>query len=263
MEQALLAHQSNPNAKPANPSKDKVLAENYPAAKRLNNNGCIHCHQVHEFQRDQLKSVGTWKAKMRWIYPLPENIGVELVINEGNLVDKVHSDSAAAKAGIKAGDRLISINNVSIASTGDVQYALHKAPAEGELPVKWKSGLNVREAELRLSEGWRRTNTTWRPSLLEILPAFPLYGNELSAAEKAKLNLPGGQLAFRIKLFLKDSAKKSGVKLGDIVVGINEQKLKMTLPAFLGYVRQNYFVGDTLMLDVIRNGRRTTIPLKL
>ena len=44
---------------------------------------------------------------------------------------------------------------------------------------------------------------------------------------------------------------------GDIILGIDSMKMEMTAQAFLGYVRQNYLIGDRIVL--IRDGRLTPV----
>ena len=109
----------------------------------------------------------------------------------------VQPGSAADCAGLRKGDVLRRLNGLPVASFADVQYALHRAPSKGSVAVSWWRGGVEKSATLELAEGWRRTNSTWRPSLLDILPSLPLYGTELTAAEKKALGLPPKRLAFR------------------------------------------------------------------
>ena len=47
----------------------------------------------------------------------------------------------------------------------------------------------MKSAILELPDGWRKTNLTWRPSLLDVLPSLTVYGEDLSAEEKKALGL--------------------------------------------------------------------------
>lgn len=261
LQKALAAHEADPQAKPAL-SKQPMLAEKYPAAKQFKG-GCIHCHQVHEFQRDYLKKKGEWDPEWRWMYPLPENTGITLDKNKGDLVKAIQENSPAAKAGLQPGDTLVSLNNVPVASVADVQFGLHQAPRKGSIPIVWKRGQEKIQAQLELPPDWRKTNTTWRPSLLDVLPSVPLYGEDLTAEEKKALKLPEKQLAFRQDKIVAFAAREAGVKAGDIIIGVNDLKLEMDMIQFLGYVRQTYLVGDQLTINVIRDGKQLKIPIKL
>jgi hypothetical protein len=238
-----------------------VLPEDYPAAK--SHKGCIHCHQIWEFRRDEAKQIGKFQRDALWIYPLPENVGLTLDVDQGNKIRSVTPASPADKAGIKAGDIIRSINSVPVFSFADAQYGLHRGPAKGKVPVAWERAGKTMNASLDLPEGWRKTNPTWRPSMLDILPALSLYGDDLTPQEKSELKLTPKSLAFRQDKTVGAEAKKFGVQGGDIVLGIDDLRLEMTMLDFLGFIRRNYLVGDKVTLNVIRNGKRLDLPGKL
>ena len=54
-------------------------AEDFVAAGR--HKGCIHCHNVNEFRRADLKAAGKWDRESIWVYPLPENVGITLDVD--------------------------------------------------------------------------------------------------------------------------------------------------------------------------------------
>ena len=116
---------------------------------------------------------------------------------------------------------------------------------------------------LDLAEGWKKTNLTWRPSVLDILPSLTVYGTELTAAEKKRLGLSAKRLAFRQDTAVHRDAKAAGVRAGDVIVGIDGLDLEMTLPGFLAYVRRNHLVGDRITLNVLRDGKRVDLPMTL
>jgi hypothetical protein len=238
-----------------------LLAEDYAAANR--HKGCIHCHNVNEFRRADAKAAGTWDRTSVWVYPLPENVGLTLEVDVGNLVKAVAADSPAAKAGMQPGDAVEDLNGYRISSQGDVMYALHKAPAKGTIPVAWWRKGEPLSGKLEVADGWRRTNVTWRPSMLDILPALPFSGDDLTSAEKAKLGLPEKQAAFRQDDALNDHLKASGLRPGDVVVGFDGKTVDGTMVTLLGFVRRNYLVGDTVTIDVIRDGKRVELKLQL
>jgi serine protease Do len=237
-------------------------AEDLPAAKRLRGGECIHCHQVNEFRREALKASGQWRREDLWVYPLPENIGLTLDIDVGNRVRAVAA-GAAGRAGLRPGDTVLMINACAVHSFADAQYALHRSPAVGRITITWQRGRETHSGDTELIAGWRKTNLTWRPSLLDILPSLPLFGTDLSAAEKKTLGLPERRLAFRQEDPVQREMRAAGVRVGDVVLGIDEQPLEMTMDDFLGNVRRNYLVGDRVTLQVLRDGRRVDVPLTL
>jgi serine protease Do len=265
MRAALAAHRQSAGGagRIADPAYKPLRVEDYPTAKAQRNHDCIHCHQVYEFRRAAEKANGTFRREALWVYPLPENVGLTLEVNQGNLVKTVAADSPAGQAGLQAGDTLRTVNGVPIASFADLQHALHRAPAKGRIPIAWQHDGANRDAEIELAEGWRKTNITWRPSMLDILPSLTLFGDDLSAAEKKALGLGEKQLAFRQDKNVPSDLRAAGIQGSDIVIGVDNLALDMTVLEFLAYVRRNYLVGDQISLNLVRNGKRLDLPLTL
>lgn len=210
-----------------------------------------------------MKADGTWSRDQLWVYPLPENVGITLDIDRGDLVKTVIEGSAASKIGVKAGDVLTKLNGYTVASFADAQYALHKGPKSGLVPLEWRRGAMSMDGKLELAEGWRKTNITWRSSLLDIMPSLPVSAEDLTAAEKKSLGLPESRAAFRQDKFVHSTLKAVGLQTGDIIVALNGKGLDGTMDDFLGHVRREYLVGDQVTLNVIRGGKAVEIRLTL
>src|SRR5438270_1770324 len=133
------------------PRLKPLLAEEYPAAKRLRRGECIHCHQVNEFRRDALKTAGQWRREDLWAYPLPENVGLTLEVDRGDRLRSVVPGSPAGRAGLRAGDTLRRLNGLPVASFADAQYALHRAPAKGRIPISWERDGKTQTGELEVA----------------------------------------------------------------------------------------------------------------
>jgi predicted metalloprotease with PDZ domain len=224
---------------------------------------CVHCHQVREILNADLKKKGKWNRDLVWRYPLPENLGLELEIDRGNVIKRVKEKSAASAAGLKAGDVVQRLNGVPIHSFGDAQYALDIAPKTGSIQIAWQRGDKAMKDKLALPEGWRKTDITWRPSMQRLLPAARLYGTDLTPAEKKSLGLPAKQLAFRQKDVVPAQAKAAGIRPGDIILGIDDKRLEMDADGFLGYVQRNYLAGDRVTVNILRDGKRKNLTMTL
>ena len=111
--------------------------------------------------------------------------------------------------------------------------------------------------------GWRRTNVTWRPSLLDLLPSLTVYGEDLTAKEKKALALDEKRLAFRQQAPVHAAARAMGVLENDIILGVDGKALEMSMDQFLGHIRQNYLIGESLTLNVLRAGKRADLKLTL
>jgi hypothetical protein len=252
--------------------KDKLFAPKAQAKPKYLHNlsnppafgrGCMHCHQVKTALESDLRRSGKWERDLVWRYPLPENIGIRLEVNRGNIVEKVFEKTAASKAGLQPGDKLRRLNNVSIHSFGDAQYALDIAPKTGSIEVTWQRGDEEMQTKLALPEDWRRTDLSWRTSAQHLLSSGGMYGMDLAAEEKKSLGLASKQLAFRQKATLSKQAREAGIQGGDIILGVDDKKLEMDMFAFLKYMRGNYLVGDKVTINLIRDGKRMNIDLTL
>lgn len=255
MDRALEAHKTPPPPKPL--GGKPLRAEDYAAASR--HRGCIQCHNINEFRRADAKAAGTWDRNSIWVYPLPENVGLTLDIDVGNRVKSVKPGTAADKVGMKPGDFVSRLNGYSIASFGDASFALHKAPWKGSIPIAWTRGGKDQSATLEVADGWRKTNITWRPSMLDILTSTPFSADDLTPAEKKQLGLAEARAAIRQDATVHSTLKASGIQGGDVIVGFDGQSVDGKIDELLGYVRRNYLVGDTITINVIRGGKRVDL----
>jgi S1-C subfamily serine protease len=256
---ALEAHKAPPPPRPLPGAP--VRPEDFAAAQR--HKGCIHCHNVNEFRRADLQALGKWDRESVWVYPLPENVGVTLDIDVGNRVKAVRPGSPADKAGLKPGDLVRRLGGHPVASFADATYALHKSPARGSIPVAWARDGREQAGTLDVADGWRRTNLTWRPSMLDILPSVPFSGDDLTADEKKQLDLAPTRAALRQGTPVHSTLKAAGIEEGDVVIGFDGRAVDGAIGDLLGHVRRNYLVGDTVTVNVLRNGKPVEVRLTL
>lgn len=131
------------------------------------------------------------------------------------------------------------------------------------MPIIWTHDGKEMMAALELAEGWRKSNLTWRPSIIELLPSLSLSGDDLTTAEKKDLGLGEKRLAFRQGERVSKYLATAGVKGGDIIIGLDGETMEMSMKEFLGHVRRNYLVGDKVTLNVLREAKRIDIALTL
>jgi hypothetical protein len=260
LQAALEGHRRHDPGQPA-PKKPPLYVENMVSAR--NYRGCIHCHQVKEIRRDDLITAGKWDRNEVFSHPLPENVGISLEKDRGNVVRSVTPASPAARAGLQKGDVVRRLNNYSVHSFADAQYALHRAPLKGQIAIGWSRGRESITGSLDLAEGWRKTNITWRPSLLGLLPSLPLNGADLDLQERKTLGLDKKQLAIRLEKPVHSELRAIGLREKDVIVGLNKQRPEMNVETFLAHIRQNYLAGDRITLTIIRDGQRRELPMRL
>ncbi|MEM7263780.1 MAG: PDZ domain-containing protein, partial [Planctomycetota bacterium] len=179
MRATLTAHRSPSPEPPANrpPPKPRTIRdlEPYNSIKLEGKDRCVHCHMVHTAQRVEARAKNTFERRDIWIWPEPARIGVTLDPKDQPRVKGVAPGSAAARAGLVAGDRLLTVGNTRIASFTDVQAALHDVPWSGDkLTARIERSGEPRTVTLELTEGWREgtpRSFAWRASKWGLQPA--------------------------------------------------------------------------------------------
>ncbi len=261
MQAALATHREQAKSPPKIDKQEPVTIKDYARARRVG--GCMHCHRAKEVIDDDIKRQGHWTRSMLWRYPPPDNLGLVLEVDRGNVVKRIEADSPAAKLGIKTGDIVKRLNSLPIHSFGDAQYALDRAPSKGSVKITWLRDGRELDASLKLPEGWRKTDITWRTSIQDMLPSARLYGRDLKSDERTKHGLSARQLAFWQKFPVHAQAQAAGVRDGDIILGFDNKQLEINSYDFLGYVRRTYIVGDRVMINILRDGKRLNLPMTL
>jgi hypothetical protein len=118
---------------------------------------CVHCHQISEALRENVR--GQNKAlpdELIYGWPAPETVGLTFGADQPAKVEAAASDSAAATAGFRAGDELISLAGQPLISTADVSWALHRAPAPAKLTAVVNRNGTRKQLDLALSSDWRK-----------------------------------------------------------------------------------------------------------
>src|SRR5262249_6329754 len=233
---ALERHRRDSEARPPPPPPPpppsartgRQTVEQCRSTRRLPDNACVHCHQVYDLRREDKQAAGTWSLADVWVYPLPENVGLTLDVDRGDRVKAVAADSAAARAGLRAGDRLLSLGGLPVASIADAQYGLHRAPARRRVAVRWERSGAEHSAKLELAEGWRKTDVSWRWSLRGLDPSPCVRGPDLDAADRKALGLSPKRLALRQIAFVHAAAERAGIRPNDAIVGRDGRKVGMT-----------------------------------
>lgn len=253
MQSVLKMHRSEQKVFAPRDSAAPVYASQLPQGRAR---GCIHCHDAKELLYDELASKNQWNRDLLFRYPPPDNLGFVLDVDRSSAVKTVQPDSPAAKAGLQAGDLVQLLNEVPIHSFADASYALDRAPKTGEIGLTWQRGDRTMTGTLTLPPGWRKTDISWRPSLVGWVPSPHLSGPDLTAAERKELGLSERQLAFRQQAPVHSRAKASGIQVGDIILDIDGKHLETNAAGFYYHVRQNYVVGERVTIHILRKGQR-------
>jgi len=226
---------------------------------------CIHCHMVREYMIRAKWQDKKLTASDLYVYPLPDSIGLAMDIDDGLRVKSVAADSPAAKAGLAAGDELVTMAGQRLISLADIQWVLHTAPEEAKLAVSLRRESQTIDKTITLSGTWKESDLNWRASswygLRQGLKVDPL-----SAADKQKQGIAAGDLGLAVKgLFGRGAPllQKAGLKAGDVIVAVDGKTADMTESQFLAYLRLKHGPDDSVKFAILRGKERQelTIPM--
>jgi membrane-associated protease RseP (regulator of RpoE activity) len=234
---------------------------------------CYHCHFVFDAERHQALRDGVWRPDMIWRWPTPGQVGLTLDAVEQERVVSVRADSPAARAGLRAGDRLLTIDGQRVLSGSDVSWALERARGGARaLALAWTRGDARLEGALELAAGWEvgdALTLSWRPSKWQLVPSPGFGGPALSAGDKQRLGLAPETFALRVDYLVTwgpearfgEEARRAGVRKGDVVLGVNGHTSFESHDHFQAWWRLNLQPGATAHVDLLRAGERRVAEL--
>lgn len=224
---------------------------------------CLHCHQIADVLRQPALANGTFnKQRDTNIWPLPENVGLSVDRDDGLLVTNVQKDSAAARIGVRVGDRLATANERRLFGQADLRGVLHRnAAPNGTIHLRWLRQGKVMTGNLQLRDGWRRTVLDWRMSISQGLIGatpgfFPLQAR----------NRPKDKMA--IAPFFGRNARKSpahqaGMRGNHVIVAVDGVREPLAGRGFLVWFRLHYNPGDTAVFTVLAGNKERDIKVVL
>ena len=259
MHGALDAHKTDSAKKPAEWTRrtaDSIKAVPEPIKSGKN---CMHCHMVWGFER---RDAPISKEAAQELYPLPENLGITMDVDDPNVVKSV--EGAAKKAGVAPGDRVTAINGARVLSSADIAFALHTLPKGGEIKIEigGKSVVVVPEGD------WRKRDISWRSTMWALKPAPGFGGKMLTDAEKKRdgVDAPWAMKVNYIvdwgdQAALGKAIKAAGLAKEDIVVSIAGKNDFASELAMQTWFRLTQKGGTEIEVVFWRKGEKKTIKI--
>jgi serine protease Do len=243
--------------KPLFPREIPLLVE-----RTFARNQCVECHLIGDFQNLQREQEGKLD-KLTNLYRSPDikTLGIFLDVPKGLVVKEVRGPAEAA--GMKPGDTIAKLNGTPVWSFGDLQYYYDKVNRAAEkVQIAVDRGGESADLTLSLPQRWWWTDLRFRQSSVE--PRLYFEDRPISEAEKVKLGLKPNGFASEVK-FVAEFAKlmkTHELKVGDIVFGVDGVETDEIANTAELFMKIRKTAGDSVTLDVLRDGKRIKMALK-
>lgn len=270
---AVLAAKTGPKPAFDRPELIPALKDKYTSS--LNYSGdvvksCIHCHQIGDGLRDFYRSKGEpLPAHILNPYPHPKALGLILDPNRKATLKDVRDDSLAHKAGFKAGDNILTLNDQPLLSMADIQWVLHNVPAEGGKVVASVERAGSRQnLTLTLPAGWRELDDiSWRVSAwgLRRMVTGGLVLESVEESERGRNGIPETGTALRVQFVGQygehAAGKNAGVQKDDVIVSYAGRTDLLTDSDVLRYGATHTKPGQKIKLKVVRSGKTLSLEI--
>lgn len=223
---------------------------------------CVECHLIGDYQNLQREKDGALD-KPADLYRSPDikTIGIFLDIPKGLVVKEARGSVQAA--GMKPGDRITALNGTTVWTFGDLQYYYDKVGRRaGQVRFTVERDGKPVDLTVVLPKLWWVTDIGWRQSSVD--PRAYFESRPLTEPEKRERGLPPDGFAGQVKYVdrVAELLKNHELRVGDIVFGVDgvERDDIANTPEL--YIKLHKTAGETVTLDLIRDGKRMQMPLK-
>jgi hypothetical protein len=224
---------------------------------------CMHCHQVRDAERRVYRDAREpIPDPVLYPYPDPSAAGMTMDPEEMATVARVAAGSPAEQGGVRPGDRIKTLDGQPLLSIADLQWVLHNTAPSAELPAVIERNQEPIQLTLKLPEGWRRGDLSWRVTTWE-LRRMALGGmrlDDLTDNQRAEQKRPRDAMALRVRhvgeFGAHAVAKRAGLQRDDMIVGFDGQEGRMTESDVLAYALQQKRPGDEVTVTVLRGSER-------
>ena len=232
---------------------------------------CVHCHQIGDAFRASFRDAAK-PIPEAFIFPMPapETIGLTLAADAIAHVESVAPGSAAEKAGVLAGDDLLTFAGQPLVSLADVSWALHRAPATGTLSAVVQRGPDTKPLTFTLAEGWRAKSDiskrvgTWQ---MRGMASGGLVLDDLADDARTARGLDKDKLGLLVKSVGQygkhAAAKNAGFQKDDVIVEADGRTARWSEGAWLGHLLQTQKPGGSVKVTVLRGTQRVELTLPM
>lgn len=234
---------------------------------------CIHCHQIGDARREYYWNQSQpIPERLLFPYPHPKSIGMVMDPDYPARIRSIIDGSAAEKAGLRAGDDVVTLQSQPMLSMADVQWVLHQVAADGgelKMTVSRDGAADLLPLTMVLNDGWRRAgDLSWRVSSWQLgkNAAGGMRLRPLTKEERTDLgiDLPMALMVRHVGQYGEHAAaKRAGFLKGDVVVSYDGRQDLTDEGQLFHYVNSHRKPGDKVAIEVLRNGKRRTMSLSI
>jgi serine protease Do len=186
---------------------------------------------------------------------LPENSGV--------LVSDVTKDTPAAKAGVKRGDVIMSVDDIKVRTTGELRNAIAASGATKTVRLRiLRDGkeIIVPVALAEMPGKFADSSSTGNTPGGKAAPALGMELQPLTPELRKKLDVPAeiNQGVVITDMDSRSEAARAGLRPGDVVLELN--RTKVASPADLQRIWQS--TKGNLLALVLRKGTTNYVVIK-
>ena len=265
LEQGLQLHQQYQKGEFAKANRPpRLLPRDIPAIFEgtTQKGRCVECHLIADLQNVQRQRDGKLD-RLAHMYRSPDikTIGIDLDVPKGLVVAEARE--AALLAGLKSGDRITQLNGVTVWTFGDLQYQYDRVERDAkQIRIAVERNGKSSGLTIQLPEYWWWTDLTYRQWSVE--PRIYFKSRPLTKREKRSQGLDPGGFASQVTVVegFAEILKLHQLKPGDIVFGVDgveRDKIANTAELF---IKLHKNAGDTFMLNLLRDGKRTKMEVK-
>ena len=250
------------------------LAERY--TRELNWDGkvvqsCVHCHMIGDAMRASYRD-RRQPVPDEWVYPMPapETLGLTLAADQAAKVQVVTAGGLADKAGVKAGDEVVSLAGQPLVSAADFAWVLHRSADSASHEMVVRRAGEESKLTLNLPSGWRKTTDvsgrvgTWS---MRGMAAGGLNLVDLTDEERRQRGLGTEGMALWVKGLgmhgMHAAARKAGFQKDDVLVEVAGMKHRLTESRLHGHLMQEHRQGDRVPVKVRRGDRMIDLVLPM
>ena len=243
--------------KPRFPREIPLLVE-----RTMARNACVECHLIGDFENVEREQEGALD-KPAHMYRSPDirTLGIQLDMPKGLLVKD--AGGAAQAAGIKPGDRIASWNGTAVWTFADLQYHYDKVPRDAKrIPLTVDRDGKPVELTLDLPVRWWWTDIRFRQATVD--PRVYFDSRPLTDAEKKEHGLEAqgfASMVTHVDTFAQ-MMKSHALHVGDIIFQVDGAQADPLANTAELFIKLRKTAGDSVRLDVIREGKRLQMPLQ-